>query len=86
MKRLATGLVVVFALSGLFAGEAQAKGCLKGAAVGAVAGHFAHPHPVLGAVAGCIVGHHLAHKHDYDHDHDVHPAKPHANNGASGQY
>jgi len=44
------------------AGAAQAKGCLKGAAVGGVAGHFAHHHAVLGAAAGCIVGHHLAKK------------------------
>ncbi|HEY6578105.1 MAG TPA: hypothetical protein VIY09_02170 [Rhizomicrobium sp.] len=35
-------------------------GCLKGAAVGAVAGHFAHHHAMLGAIAGCAVGHHLA--------------------------
>jgi hypothetical protein len=28
--------------------------------VGAVAGHFAHHHAVLGAIAGCAVGHHLA--------------------------
>jgi outer membrane lipoprotein SlyB len=84
MKRLATGLVVVFALSGLFAGEAQAKGCLKGAAVGAVAGHMAHHHAVIGAITGCIVGHHLAHKHD--HDVPPPPAKPHSSNGASGQY
>jgi hypothetical protein len=40
----------------------QAKGCLKGAAVGAVAGHVAHHHAVLGAAAGCIVGHHMAKK------------------------
>jgi hypothetical protein len=41
---------------------AQAKGCLKGAAVGAVAGHFARHHAVLGAAAGCVVGHHMAKK------------------------
>lgn len=82
MKRLAVGLVVVFALSGLFAGDAQAKGCLKGAAVGAVAGHLAHHHAVLGAITGCIVGHHLAHKHDSDRE--AHPAK--SQNGASGPY
>ena len=80
MKHSVAGLVVVLALSGLFTGQAEAKGCLKGAAVGAVAGHLAHRHAVLGAIAGCIVGHHLAHKHD----HDSRDAKPH--NGASGQY
>ena len=41
---------------------AQAKGCIKGAAVGAVAGHFARHHAVLGAAAGCVVGHHMAKK------------------------
>jgi hypothetical protein len=32
------------------------KVCIKGAIVGGVAGH----HGVLGAAAGCIVGHHEA--------------------------
>jgi hypothetical protein len=27
--------------------------------VGAVAGHFAHHHAVLGAMAGCAIGHHM---------------------------
>ena len=39
---------------------AEAKGCLKGAVVGGVAGHFMHRHTVLGAVAGCVIGHHMA--------------------------
>jgi len=38
-----------------------AAGCLKGAAVGAAVGHLKH-HAVLGAVGGCIVGHHMAAK------------------------
>ena len=41
---------------------AQAKGCVKGAAVGAVAGHFARHHALIGAAAGCVVGHHFAKK------------------------
>lgn len=41
---------------------AEAKGCIKGAVVGGVAGHFAHRHTLLGAAAGCIIGHHMAHK------------------------
>ena len=45
----------------LAAGQADAKGCLKGAMVGGVAGHMAH-HGVLGAVGGCAVGHHMASK------------------------
>jgi len=42
---------------------AEAKGCIKGAVVGGVAGHFAG-HGKVGAVAGCIIGHHEANKHD----------------------
>ena len=40
---------------------ANAAGCLKGAAVGGVAGHMAG-HGVLGAAGGCAVGHHEANK------------------------
>ena len=40
---------------------AEAKGCIKGAIVGGVAGHMAG-HGKLGAVAGCVVGHHEANK------------------------
>lgn len=58
MSRIAAPLVALFVL-GSIVGPAEA-GCLKGAAVGAVAGHFAHHHAVLGAIAGCAVGHHLA--------------------------
>ena len=53
---------------------ASAKGCLKGAVIGGVAGHFAGHHGVLGAGAGCVIGHHEAKKHArereraYDHD------------------
>jgi hypothetical protein len=42
---------------------ADAKGCIKGAVVGGIAGHAAH-HTFLGAVTGCVVGHHLAKRHD----------------------
>jgi hypothetical protein len=42
---------------------AQAAGCLKGAAVGGVARHYAGHHGVVGAGAGCVVGHHEATKH-----------------------
>ncbi len=43
---------------------AEAKGCLKGALAGGVAGHYAGHHGVLGAVGGCVVGHHLANEKD----------------------
>ena len=42
---------------------APAKGCIKGAIVGGVAGHYAGHHGVLGAMGGCVVGHHMAKKH-----------------------
>ena len=40
--------------------DAAAIGCLSGAAVGGVAGHYAGHHGILGAAAGCAVGHHAA--------------------------
>ena len=40
---------------------ASAAGCLTGAAVGGVAGNMAG-HGVVGAAAGCAVGHHEASK------------------------
>ncbi|TLU72533.1 hypothetical protein [Lichenicoccus roseus] len=41
---------------------ADAKGCLKGAAVGGVGGHMAGHHGLVGAGVGCAVGHHMANK------------------------
>jgi hypothetical protein len=49
--------VLAFAASS----QANAAGCLKGAAVGGVGGHFVGKgHAVLGAVGGCVVGRHMA--------------------------
>jgi uncharacterized protein YcfJ len=42
---------------------AEAKGCIKGAIVGGIAGHLAG-HGKVGAVAGCVIGHHEANKQD----------------------
>jgi hypothetical protein len=50
--------IALFAL----AAPANAKGCIKGALVGGVAGHVAGHHGVLGAAAGCAIGHHEAGK------------------------
>lgn len=58
MSSIGTTLAAVLILASATA--PSEAGCLKGAAVGAVAGHFAHHHAVLGAIAGCAVGHHLA--------------------------
>ena len=50
-------------ITGGWTASVQAAGCLKGATVGAVAGHYAGHHGVLGAGAGCVIGHHEATKH-----------------------
>ena len=43
-----------------FPGRARiAVGCISGAVAGGVAGHYAGHHGLLGAAAGCAVGHHL---------------------------
>jgi len=54
-------LSAVLAMSLGLAGAAQAKGCIKGALVGGVAGHMVH-HGFMGAAAGCVTGRHLAHE------------------------
>lgn len=56
------GLSLCLALAAFSTG-ANAKGCLKGAAAGGIAGHFVHHHGLLGAAAGCAIGHaHAKHK------------------------
>ncbi|MGA8759252.1 MAG: hypothetical protein WB611_23685 [Stellaceae bacterium] len=62
MKR-ALVLAIPLLAAGLAGGPANAAGCLKGAAIGGVAGHFAGHHGLLGAGAGCLIGHHEASKH-----------------------
>jgi hypothetical protein len=42
--------------------------------VGGVAGHYAGHHAVLGAMAGCAVGHHRASQRDKEEkEHQQHP-------------
>jgi hypothetical protein len=51
--------VIVAATFAAVAGSAQAaSGCVKGGAVGAVGGHLMGQHGVVGAAAGCAIGHH----------------------------
>ena len=51
------GILIALVLTGsLAATSAEAAGCLRGAALGGVAGHFAGRHPILGAIVGCVVG------------------------------
>jgi hypothetical protein len=54
---IAAGAVSLLAQTG----PAPAKGCIKGALVGGVAGHYAH-HTFLGAAAGCVAGRSLANR------------------------
>ena len=62
MKALLLGTIVLgMALAP--AATAEAKGCIRGAIVGGIAGHLAG-HGKVGAVAGCIIGHHEASKRD----------------------
>jgi outer membrane lipoprotein SlyB len=60
MKRF---LFTVAALTIAVSSPVYAKGCIKGAIVGGVAGS-AVGHGKLGAAAGCVVGHHEANKPD----------------------
>lgn len=46
-------------------GVAYAKpSCAKGAVIGGVGGHVAGKHGLLGAAAGCVIGHHMAKKQE----------------------
>ena len=56
MAKIGTAMALAIALV-LAPSVSQAKGCIKGALVGGVAGH----HGLLGAAAGCIIGRHQAH-------------------------
>ena len=61
MKNIIVGVLLAATLS-IGATGADAKGCIKGALVGGVGGHMAH-HGLMGAAAGCAIGHHMASKH-----------------------
>ena len=51
---------------------APAKGCLKGAIIGGIAGHYLGDHGYLGASAGCVIGHHEAAKHARERERAYH--------------
>ena len=50
-------VVALSAALGCVSATAGPRGCLAGAAVGGVGGYVAGRHTVLGAAAGCAVGH-----------------------------
>lgn len=61
--RFAVACATLAPLIGMIPATAEAKGCLRGAAAGAVVGHMAHHHAVAGAVVGCVaMRHHYAKK------------------------
>lgn len=62
MKTILTVAVAAIIAAATVPGPANAAGCLKGAAVGGVAGHFIGHHGLIGAGAGCLIGRHNANK------------------------
>lgn len=61
MRNIAAATVVTV-LTLLGAGTAEAKGCIKGAIIGGIAGHYLAERGVVGAVAGCLAGRALANR------------------------
>ena len=59
MKSIAIAAALGLAALSLSSPPANAAGCLKGAILGGVAGHFAGEHGLLGAGAGCLAGRYL---------------------------
>ncbi|KAB1072272.1 hypothetical protein [Methylobacterium planeticum] len=55
----ASALVIATLLSTT---TADAKGCIKGAIIGGIAGHYLAERGVVGAVAGCLGGRYLANR------------------------
>jgi hypothetical protein len=58
MKTMIAAIALLAVGATAMPNDAHAIGCLSGAAVGGVAGHYAGHHGLLGAAAGCAVGHH----------------------------
>lgn len=77
---LLPALVIAAGLAGLQPALAKEGGCVKGGAVGAVAGHFVgQGHAVAGAAAGCAVGAHRrnqAEKRDQQQQQNAQPQAP----------
>ena len=62
MKRVLMAAALVAMAGAVPLGSANAAGCLKGALIGGVAGHYVGHHGLLGAGVGCLVGRHHANK------------------------
>jgi hypothetical protein len=85
MKAKLAPLAFAVAVSTVALGPApaSAKGCIRGAIVGGVAGHFAGHHGLLGAGAGCVIGHHEANKHARQNERAYHEG--YGSSGASDE-
>src|SRR5580700_3885486 len=64
MKSMLVAAAAMLAVVGLSSGPSEAAGCVKGAMIGGVAGHFVGHHGLLGAGVGCAIGHHEANRRD----------------------
>ena len=62
MKSMLVAAVAMLVVLGC-SSKSEAAGCVKGAVIGGVAGHFVG-HGLLGAGAGCAIGHHEAYRRD----------------------
>jgi hypothetical protein len=62
VKKIIGCAALAIAIASMTTIAADAKGCIKGALVGGTAGHFAGHHGLIGAAAGCAIGHHEANK------------------------
>jgi hypothetical protein len=65
MKSMLIAAAAMLAVVGLSSGPSEAAGCAKGAVIGGVAGHLVG-HGLLGAGAGCAIGHHQADRRDQE--------------------
>jgi hypothetical protein len=66
MKSMLVAAAAMLAVICLSSGPSEAAGCVKGAVIGGIAGHFIGHHGLLGAGAGCAIGHHEANRHDQE--------------------
>ncbi len=63
-KRLvAATFAAALAMTSLGSAEAEPGGCIKYGAAGAVGGHLAGHHAVLGAAGGCVAGMIVRHRY-----------------------
>ncbi len=59
MRLFPLALLLAVPLAAAAPRPAGAVGCFSGAVAGGVAGHYAGHHGLVGAAAGCAVGHHM---------------------------